>query len=353
MKVVIIGGHLGPALALVEELQKRKNIEVFWIGRKQAMEGKEVPSLEYQFIPELGIPFLSITTGRLQRRFTLRSILVLFKIPIGLAQAFLILRKVKPGVIVSFGGYLSLPVIIAAWFLRIPSVVHEQTTVSGLANRIAARFAAWVAISYPTSAPDFPAEKTVLTGNPVRSEFFSKDRQKPTVPTLFVTAGSQGSQIINQAVEAILPTILFKMQVVHQTGILDFEKFQKKAYANYRVFANLAPAEMAKVMKSATLVVCRAGANTVSEIAAVGVPAILIPIPWVERNEQEKNARLLAQTKLARILRQENLTPRTLFGEIDKLLKNPPDKASVRRARRLVRRDAAKRLADMVIGVGR
>lgn len=361
MRIVIVGGHLAPALALIQELRRRGGFLIFWIGRKTAMEGKDVLSLEYLVIPKLRIPFFSLTTGRLQRRITRHTISALLKVPIGFLQALLILAKIRPAVLVSFGGYLSLPVVISGWFLRIPVVLHEQTTTSGLANRIASRFAWRVAISHPTSAPDFPAEKIVLTGNPVRREFFQKRKKtRNEKPILFITAGSLGSQIINKAVEEILPTLILNMQVIHQTGQLDYEVFKRlkeklpKNHAqNYKVFANLLPDDVAQILTQASLVVSRAGANTVCEIAAVGVPAILIPIPWVEKNEQDKNAKLLYQTGLARILPQVQLSGQRLFVEIDSLLKNPPQELAKRKARRLVRRDAPARLADLVTQVAR
>lgn len=361
MKVALVGGHLGPALALIQELGKRKGVEIFWIGRRVAMERKGVVSLEYQVIPKLGIPFFHLTTGRLQRQLSPRTLPSLAKIPFGFLQAFLLLLRTKPDVIVSFGGYLSLPVVVSGWLLRIPTLVHEQTTTSGLANRIAASFATRVAISFATSAPDFPAEKTVLTGNPVRAEFFQKTgRVEGKRPLVLITGGSQGAQVINQATREALPKLLAKARVFHQTGILDLEKFKElkkklpsKLARRYQVLANLLPEKMAKVMGEATLVVSRAGANSVSEIAAVGVPAILVPIPWSERGEQEKNAKLLASTGLARILSQERLTGKTLLSEIDYFLKNPPTKEAGKDARRLVKPDAARKLAALVVEIAR
>src|SRR3989344_6654527 len=166
MKIAITGGHLSPALSVIEKLSKED--VVLFVGRKHVFEGDKGLSFEYKTITSLNIPFVELTTGRLQRKFTAHTLFSIVKIPYGLAQSFLILRKFKPDVVLGFGGYLSVPVVIAAHILRIPAIIHEQTQDAGLANRMLANYADRICISWETSAKYFPRGKTIFTGNPIR-----------------------------------------------------------------------------------------------------------------------------------------------------------------------------------------
>jgi len=148
MKVILIGGHLSPALSLLEEL---KNEEVIFFGRKYSFEGDKALSLEYQLVEELNIPFVSITTGRLQRKLTRHTFSSFLKLPIGFFQSINALIKYKPDVVLGFGGYISIPVILASFVLRIPAVIHEQTLEAGFANKILSRFAQKICISWESS----------------------------------------------------------------------------------------------------------------------------------------------------------------------------------------------------------
>ncbi len=170
MKVVICGGHVTCALAVIEELKKHPRMEIFFLGRLHPMEGDSSLGLEYQLISAAGIPFYPLITGRLQRKFTRYTIPSLFKIPIGFFQALFLLLKIKPDVICSFGSYLAVPPVLVGWFLQIPIITHEQTTVSGLSNKIIAKFAKIIAVSWPSSLSHFPPNKVILTGNPIRKE---------------------------------------------------------------------------------------------------------------------------------------------------------------------------------------
>lgn len=355
-KILITGGHVTPALAVIEELRKRGGWEISWVGRKYAMEGKSVHSLEYQMIPRLGIEFFNLETGRLQRRLTQHTIPSLLRILPGVFRAFAIVIRIRPHIVLSFGGYISLPVVIAAWFLRIPILVHEQTTTSGLANRIASYFADKIALSFPTSSIDFPGYKVIVTGNPLGSQIFSIRRfsikRKTGRPLLYVTGGGQGSQVINRRVEEILPDLTKTFsKVIHQTGTLDYEHFArvgKKYNRRYYPKATLLPHEVLNAYKQASLVISRSGANTVSELAALGIPSILIPIPWSERGEQDKNARLLEGAGLAKILPQEELSGPRLLGTINEMLASPPTKSAILAARRLIKPNAAQNVVNLI-----
>lgn len=348
-KVLIVGGHLAPALAVIEELNTRGAYEIFWVGRKYAMEVGKVPSLEYELIPPLGIPFYDLRTGRLQRRFTSQTLPSLLRIIPGLAQAKSIVSKIRPNVVMSFGGYLSVPVVIAAWLSRVPIVVHEQTVVLGLANRIAARFATRIAVSFPESAADFKGRKVVVTGNPVSRSILDLKR-KPDGKLIYVTGGGQGSQTINNYIEELLPDLTPHFSIVHQTGTLDYPRFKslEKKFKNYKVAGTMKRDEVVRIFERASLIISRGGANTISEIAASGIPAIIIPIPGSARDEQEKNAQLLAKTGLAAVLHQADLSRSTLLERINLITSNPPVPTSHRLALELVNPKAALEVCNLI-----
>ena len=350
-RLVIIGGHLAPALAVIEEIRRRGGWDVFWLGRRFAMEEGKVPALEYEVIKKLGIPFFVLATGRLQRPLSIKTIFSLLRVIPGFFMALFTIARLRPDVVLSFGGYLSFPVVFACYILRIPILIHEQTTTSGLANRIAAYFAKKIAISFPSSILDFPREKVILTGNPIRRTILKIKRKSPKIPLIYVTGGSQGSQTINRALSPILSKLIKRFSIIHQTGFIDYKRFlakKKKLGRRYRFFSVTGPEEVARIYQSASLVISRAGANTVSELAAAGLPGILIPIPWSERGEQEKNARLLEETGLVRVLPQDKLTSSGLFGMIVDMTKNPPSQKSRNLARKLIIPDASRRLVDLL-----
>lgn len=205
MKIAIIGGHLTPALSIIEELGD--SAQIIYIGRKHAIEGDKAVSLEYSTITNKNIPFTEIKTGRFQRSFTRRTVPSLARIPIGLAQATVILKKFSPDVVVGFGGYVSLPVAIAAKTLRIPVVIHEQTLEAGGANRLIGKFADKVCISFDSSAKYFPKEKIILTGNPIRDGIIHPKKKfilETHDPVIYITGGSQGSHFINHLISQSL-----------------------------------------------------------------------------------------------------------------------------------------------------
>lgn len=356
-KIVITGGHAAPGLALLEEL-KKSGWQVAWFGETKAMEG--AGTLEAQTIPRLGVAFYKIESAKIHRKFPFRSFLSFWKILAGFFESLVLLSKIKPSVVLSFGSYVSIPVAFAAWVLRIPVIIHEQTASSGLANRLVAKIAEKIAISFETSKEYFPERKTVLTGNLVRSAFFKigkkKKSRKNALPVIYITGGSRGSRIINSAVLEVLPELLSRAKIYHQTGQLDFEKIQEVKRSlpenlreRYEISALCSPSEVEKIYEKADVVVARAGANTVSELAVTGTPAILVPIPWSESNEQEKNAVLLAETGLAAILNQEKLSGRVLLEEIEKMLMNIKGiKKSADKAKKLVPENAPARLVALI-----
>ncbi len=221
-KIVITGGHGGTtALATVQKIQDLKlDWEIHWIGVRHSMEGSRAKTLEFKLFPGMGVTCHTIKTGRLQRKFTSRTIPSLFKLPFGTFQSFYLLAKIRPEIVLSYGGFAAFPVVIAAFFLKIPIIIHEQTAAVGLANKFSVPFAKAIAISRKESSNYFPPQKTVLVGNPVSKDItsISPKTKIGNPPVILIMGGSRGSQIINQAVTGILPKLLSQFEVIHLTG---------------------------------------------------------------------------------------------------------------------------------------
>lgn len=362
--IIITGGHVTPALALIDELTAYKDIEIIFVGRKIAMEGDKADSYEYRQILERQIPFINLTTGRLQRFLSPYSFISLAKIPVGLAQSFSILAKYKPAGVVSFGGYLALPVALMAKLRQIPLITHEQTTVPGVANRVIARFADVICLSWPETKKFFPRRKIILTGNPLRQEFLNKKMRAVTSikgrPIIYIQGGSLGAHVINRVVARNLPYLLEKYLVVHQCGdsalTKDWEFLNKikdklinRLAKWYVVRPYFSAEEVVWLFKNAKLVVSRAGANTVTELLFMGKPALLIPLPHAGADEQRKNALLLVKSGIGKIMEQERLQKEGLSKTIENMLKNISQyERNVQKAKSMVETKAAKNLAEIV-----
>lgn len=322
MKVIVIGGHFSPALGVIKAFPK--DMEVVYVGRKYAMEGDKAISLEYTTVTSMGIPYEVIVTGRLQRKFTKYTLSSLLKLPRGFWEAFHILRKQKPDAVIGFGGYVSVPIGIAAFFLKIPLVLHEQTMGAGLANRMLSCFSAYVCISWESSKKFFPDAKLVLTGNPLMRLEQSGDvrdytRVSRNLPLVVIVGGSQGSHAINAAVEEVLPQLLTKYQVIHQTGdakvFKDFERLEGLKHSlkdglgkRYVLKKFIHPSDMEFVVKEADIVVTRGGVNTITLLLELAKPSIVIPLPVSQHDEQLQNALFLKDAGIGEVLIQKDLT---------------------------------------------
>lgn len=325
-RLILTGGHAATtAVAVVEEIKyQNKDWKLYWIGVKNAIEGKKVVTLESEVLPRLGVEFLPLVTGRLQRRFTFWTIPSILKIPVGFIQSLYYLIKIKPKVVLSFGGFASFPVVFNAKLLGIPVVIHEQTSAAGRANLAVKNFATKITLAREESKKYFEDRSVEVVGNPVMREIKSiRTQSKIDPPTVYITGGSRGSQNINLAVEKILKQLLSKYKVIHQTGGLDYLKFseikQKLPQAlrdNYEVFIRVNPLEIFKIYSRVSVIVSRAGANTVSEIMLTKIPSILIPLPISYLDEQTKNANIAKKWGVARVIPQDKLTPEKLFETI-------------------------------------
>jgi UDP-N-acetylglucosamine--N-acetylmuramyl-(pentapeptide) pyrophosphoryl-undecaprenol N-acetylglucosamine transferase len=333
MKIVLIGGHLAPALSVLEALPK--DTQVLFVGRKYALEGDNALSLEYKTITSLKIPFVGLNTGRLQRKVTKYTLFSLLKLPSGIIKSFLILLGFRPDVVVGFGGYVSIPVVFCAYLLGIPVVIHEQTTEIGLANRIVSRFAKKICISWSSSRKYFPKNKVVLTGNPMRkfsilNSKFSLFNNK--LPTIYVTGGSSGSHAINVLVEEILEKLLTTYNVIHQAGAAheyhDFHRLEQLKQSlpenlrdNYILQKLIDPSQIGDLINLSSLIISRSGINTVTELINFEKPALLIPLPFSQSNEQLKNAKFLEKIGLAVVLEQSEINGKKLLRAVNQMFR--------------------------------
>lgn len=365
-KIVICGGHFSPAIALIEELKKRQGFEIHYIGRTRAFEGDKTPAFESNILHQMSIPFHPVTTGRLERYLSLSGIISLFKLPLGFGQSIYYLWSLKPDVVMSFGGYVALPVSIAAWILGIGVITHEQTPVLGLSNRIICRFAKYLCLTWKDTAK-VPASITpIITGNPIRQDIFYPEKNgyrhpgNSALPLIYITGGSLGSQVINETVSKILPQLVNQFRLIHQCGEANENKdydslcqlknsLPAKSKKNYQLVKHLDPGKVGEVMHQSTLIIGRAGANTIAEIAVSKTPSILIPLPWAADNEQEDNASILVRTGSALIIKQEELTAEKLLQNINYLFSHLDSfRKNAANSEKFFPKDAAEKIADLL-----
>jgi len=364
MKVLVCGGHLTPALGLIESLPK--NFQVLYAGRKYAMEGEKTLSLEYQTIVSQHIPFREIQTGRIQRTWTKYTILSLLKLPIGFLHALKIIKEFKPDIIIGFGGYVSVPLCICGYFLNIPIVIHEQTLQAGLANKFLAPFASKICISWQESGMFFPHEKTILTGNPAVNRLVSTDYNIPIsnmgggVPKIVIVGGSQGSHFINQLVEKCLSELSEKYEVFHQTGDAkefgDFDKMNEirkildeKKQKMYTIVKFIQPKEVISLLRKADLVISRSGMNTITELLLLNKPALFIPLPITQYSEQIKNALFFQKHGLGEILYQESATPEKFLSTIHAMIQKRKEyTVDTNSAELMIHKDAGKKIIEIL-----
>lgn len=327
--IVFTGGHHNSALVIALEL-KKKGYDIYWLGHKFTMNRDKSLSAEYREVTASGIAFFELKTGKFYKN---HNPLELFRIVFGFLQAFYLLLSIRPRLIVSFGGYLSVPVVISGWILRIPSVTHEQTAVSGWANKAIIPFVKQIFVTHKSSLANFPASKTVVTGLPIRPSLLSpRVYAKPKPKLIFIMGGKQGSHIINQAVFPIIPRLVRHFQVVHQTGSNtltgDHDKankikasLPKHLRQRYHHKPYFFERDAAKYFLTSSLIICRAGAHTIYEVLFLQKRVIVIPIPWVSHDEQTQNAKLVTKSGLGHILPEDHLNPESLLDAIGQNIK--------------------------------
>ncbi len=365
MRVVITGGHFSPAYSVIKKLDVSD--EVLVIGRKYAFEGDTNETYEYQICKKERITFKEIKAGRLQRKLTAHSIPSALKFPKGIYDALKMLKDFDPDVVVTFGGYVGLPVALAASILKIPVVLHEQTQNAGLSSKLIAKVASVVCVSFESSIKHFKEKNVVLTGNPIREDILSfvKKDISSFRPIVYITGGSTGSHAVNTVVYEILPELLKDYIVVHQTGNSketgDFERFEKfhdllsnESRKNYILSEFFTPHEVATYMSKAVLVVSRSGINTILELMALGVPSLLVPLPFGQFNEQLENAKLFQNTGLGEYILQKDLTPELLLSKMRAMIKEQKKyKSNAVKAQKYVYFNAAQQIIEQMYRYGK
>lgn len=366
MKVLVTGAHFTPAQAVIEELSNLPGMKIYYIGRKYTLEGDKTKSVESKILPTLGVVYYSIVAGRLQRSFTRYTLWSLLKIPIGFLHAFYYLLKINPDVILSFGGYVSVPVVCGAWLLNKKIICHEQTLITSLANKINSYFATKILVSHQSSY-SFPSNKVTLTGNPIRKELLTNTNHKDSeisqfisnakrlkMPIIYITGGNQGSHIINQTIEQIISQLGQVAFVIHQTGdskYQDFERLSNIAIQldiNQRYFVTkwVDVEDLRQVLENCRLAITRAGANVLNELAYFGTQAIFIPIPYLNHNEQMINAKYYEKQGLGLTIPQSRLSGEILLPLILEMIKK--DQPHSIHTKQTVLASAAKRIAQEV-----
>lgn len=367
MKVLLTGGHFSPAYSLLKQLKSRGHL-VLVAGRKYTFEGDKALSLEYIVLNKEEIPFFEIRTGRFQRKFTEYTLLSLFRFLVGIYDCVRVILTVKPDVVVTFGGYISLPVALVAFLFRVPIVAHDHTQHPGLANRIVGFLAQKICISFESSRKYFSNKKVVFTGNPIRYEVFRKNKQKSTPhdqPIICITGGSTGSHNINEAISKILPKLLVKYFVIHQTGdSKDFNDFERlshlkkslpqKLRARYILKKFIPLNEIGEILASSDLVITRAGINIFLELLYLRKTALFIPLSVGQKGEQLRNAKLALSLGLGEYIEEKDITQESLFKKINTII-NQKNKyrVSEKDINKFIILDADKRIAEVVEDVVR
>jgi UDP-N-acetylglucosamine--N-acetylmuramyl-(pentapeptide) pyrophosphoryl-undecaprenol N-acetylglucosamine transferase len=335
IRILLTGGHAATTgIAVTQEIRKReklKDAEIYWVGSQTAIEGSKISTMESQIFPKIGVKFIPIIAGKIQTKFTLHTIPSVLRIPVGMLQAFWFLIKIRPSVVLSFGGYSSFPVVFWSWIFRIPVILHEQTVAAGRATIASAFFATKIALARGESQKYFPENKSVITGNPLMSNILSvKPKEVPSkFPTILVIGGSRGSNFINELIVSLAKDLLSRFTIIHVTGQKDFEKVEKfKEYLpadlkqNYKTYLSINPLEIGNYYSQADMIISRSGANSISEILYAKRPAILIPLPRTFLNEQVKNARYAEGFGLASVFLEKEATSETIAKEINRILKD-------------------------------
>jgi UDP-N-acetylglucosamine--N-acetylmuramyl-(pentapeptide) pyrophosphoryl-undecaprenol N-acetylglucosamine transferase len=347
MRVIIAGGgtggHVIPALAIAQELKSQYNAEVLFIGTARGIETRLVPAAGFQL--EL------ITVGALNRVDVATRIKTLFDLPRAVIQSARMISDFRPDVMIGVGGYASGPAMLAGGLMNLPMLAFEPNVIPGIANRLVAPMVNAAAVHFAATQRYF--SNAVVTGVPVRSEFFHLPTRSPAdPPTLLVFGGSQGAHAINVAVMQALPILAQSMppiHIIHQTGEKDYEEV-RSAFASSGISAEVSPFidDMPQAFARADLLLCRSGAGTVAEITAAGKPAIFIPLPTAADDHQRRNAETLAEAGAAILLPQSDLTSERLAHEVASLLGNRARLAQMSTAaRKLAHPNAAAEIAAL------
>jgi len=332
MKIIFAGGgtggHIYPALALIKTIKEKKGeVEILYIGKINAQEEK--------LCKKEKIPFQGIKVFYFHRKKILKNFKTLYYFLKAYFKIKKIIKKFKPDIIIGTGGYVSSPVVFAGAKYKIKTIIHEQNSIPGLTNKFLSRYASKIAISMPSSKEYFPVDKVVLTGNPRSQEILETRKVEKkslglddTKKLLLIFMGSLGAKYVNETIVKALTylTRINNLEIVFVTGKLHYNNIiseVNKLNIRQNVFIKAYVDNMPEYYQHADIVICRAGATTIAEICAIGIPVILIPSPFVTNNHQEKNALDLVNDGGAIMIREKDLNEIEIVKIVKDLLKNP------------------------------
>jgi len=346
------GGHLFPAVATAQRLSVRKpGSKILFIGTRRKLDRKH--------LERYGFAVSTVYSYGLKGQSLVPLLKAIATLPLTFIQACYYIMSFKPDIVCGVGGYVTGPVVAAAWLMKKSTMIHEQNSVPGMANRKLGKIVDKVCLSLQASEPYFPAGKTVLTGNPVRSqitELRDSNKSEGAGKTVLILGGSQGARAINEMIVEVFTAgdLQFpEVEIIHQTGTADEERV-KKAYEDNQVNAQVSAFfdDMAAVYARADLVVSRAGATTLAELAVLGKPAILIPYPYAADNHQQKNAMGFVERGGAVLFSQDGATAESLREEIKSLFASPQILHTMsRNMKELGIPDAADRIVDLCLEI--
>ncbi len=328
------GGHIYPALAVAMQLREEYQAEVLFLG--------SYDGLETEIVPAAGFRLATIKAGKLYRYVSWQTLTGVMRVPVGILEAIILVGKFRPSVAFTSGGYVAVPAGLAARFERVPLLMHQQDVPPNLSNRLVAPLATRISVAFADSLAYFPARKTLQLGNPVRKAMLDVRQTAPQEarralgfegqePLLLVTGGSQGARHLNQAVGEALPGLLAHCQVLQISGKQLYDETRRLCEGvlaaqdeavrrRYRLVAYLNE-EMPLALQAADLVLCRSGASTLSELAVLGKPSILVPLPpAIGSSPQEANAEMFGRNKAAQVIKDGDLQPQVLVEKVTSIL---------------------------------
>ena len=363
MKIIVsgggTGGHIYPALTLIDAIKsKRPDAEFLYVGTAKGLEA--------DIVPKAGINFTALKLeGGLERHFTLANISRAANAIWSIKRASDIVKKFKPDAVVGTGGYVCGPILLAASLMKVPTLIQEQNAVAGVTNKILSKFVKKIAVGTRDALKNFPAEKTVYTGNPIRAEVLAAKKSDglrefnftDSKPVVLISGGSRGARSINYAMIDVLKSAAQKnsAQFLHVTGKGEFDAVTEKLSdvldaPNIRVVPYLY--NMPQAMAMADVAIFRAGATGLAELTARGVPAILVPYPFAAENHQEFNARALVEAGAAKMILNKDLTAEILSATLDEMLSSPDALKKMSAASlSLGRPQAAAEIADLILAL--
>ncbi|WP_057802670.1 undecaprenyldiphospho-muramoylpentapeptide beta-N-acetylglucosaminyltransferase [Pediococcus stilesii] len=350
------GGHIYPALALIKQVKENEpNSEILYIGTQKGLESK--------IVPNSGIDFKTINIQGFKRSLSLENFKTIGLFLSSVVKARKMIREFKPDVVLGTGGYVSGAVVFAASLMGIPTVIHEQNSVVGVTNKFLSKFVKKIAISFQDAASQFPSQKVVLTGNPratevvnIKPESLGQFGLDSTVPTVLIFGGSRGAEKINRVTVDSLEELVKKpYQTLFVTGRVHFDQIAKeidveKLKSKVAILPYIS--NMPEILANISVIVGRAGATSLAEITALGIPSILIPSPYVTNDHQTKNAKSLVEDHAAELITENELTSEKLMRSLDQLmLDETARKEMANNAKQLGQPDAAENLYKVLVSV--